>query len=303
MKDVLAHKSVLLKEVLEYLNPKSGEVFVDGTANGGGHTMAIAEKLAPDGKVIAIEWDSKICEDLERKVQSVKFKENIKIVNDSYANLENILNQLKIEKVDGVLLDLGFSSVHVDISGRGFSFQKDEPLDMRYNTSEGETAAEIVNSWPEKDLADIIYEFGEEKFSRQIAKKIVEERRKKRILTTFELVDIIRGAVPAFYRNTKINCATRTFQALRIAVNRELENIKTVLPQIIDVLNEGGKVAIISFHSLEDRIIKNFFRDKAKEGVLKIINKKPIISGYEESNENPRARSAKLRIAEKIPHP
>lgn len=294
------HKSVLLNEVIEYLYPQPGQIFVDGTANGGGHTMAIAEKIAPNGKVIAIEWDGEIARELELKVQSSKLKENIRVINDSYANLKNILDSLQIEKIDGIVLDLGFSSAHLEESGRGFSFQKDEPLDMRYNTESGETVAEIVNSYNEKDLADIIYKYGEERFSRQIAKRIIEERRKKRILTTFELVEVVRSAVPTFYRKGKINCATKTFQALRIAVNREFENIESVLPQIAEVLNQGGRAAIISFHSLEDRIIKNFFRNKAKEGILKLITKKPIIAGEEELKENPRARSAKLRIAEKI---
>lgn len=300
----MEHKSVLLNEIIEYLNPKPGEVFADGTANGGGHTMAIAEMIAPDGKVIAIEWDREIANNLELKVNSpaggLKFKNNIKVVNDSYANLKDILRKENIKKIDGIVLDLGFSSVHLEESGRGFSFQKDEPLDMRYDTGEGETAAEIVNSYNEKDLADIIYKYGEEGFSRQIAKKIVEERKKKRILTTFELVEVVRSAVPAFYRKRRISCATKTFQALRIAVNGELENIENVLPQIVEVLNQGGKIAIISFHSLEDRIIKNFFRNKAKEDLLKIITKKPIVASDEELKKNPRARSAKLRVAEKV---
>lgn len=295
------HKPVLLNEIIEYLNPQSGEVFVDGTANGGGHTMAIAEKVSPDGKVVAIEWDKEIFTELKVKSEEGKEKSMIIAVNDSYANLKNILSELKIEKVDGILLDLGFSSVHIDVSGRGFSFQKDEPLDMRYNIGEGETAAEIVNSYSEKDLADILYKYGEERFSRQISRRITEERKKKRILTTFELVRVIESAVPIFYRKAgKINCATRTFQALRIVVNNELENLENVLPQIVEVLNQGGKVAIISFHSLEDRIVKNFFRDKSKEGFLKIITKKPIIAGEKEIENNPRSRSAKLRIAIKV---
>ena len=303
----MAHKSVLLKEVIEYLNPRPGQVFVDGTANGGGPTMAIAEKVALDGKVIAIEWDSELARELELKFQVLSFKNNVIVANDSYANLKNILNELKVEKIDGVVLDLGFSSSHLEGSGRGFSVQKDEPLDMRYNIKDGRAAAEIVNSYNEQELADILYKYGEERFSRQIAKKITEERKKKRILTTFDLVMVIEKAVPAFYRKGrayrqagKINCATRTFQALRIAVNRELENLENVLPQIVEVLNQNGKVAIISFHSLEDRIVKNFFRDKSREGFLKIITKKPIIAGEEEIKNNPRSRSAKLRVAMKI---
>lgn len=295
----MIHKPVLLKEIIEYLNPQPGKIFVDGTANGGGHTRAIAEKVAPYGKVIAIEWDKDIYNKLKTDIENFEYKDNVVAVNDNYANLKNILSELKVEKADGVLLDLGFSSVHVDISGRGFSFQKDEPLDMRYNQDQAVTAYEIVNSWPEGEIGIILRDYGEERFWRRIAKAIYDERKKEKINTTGRLVDVIRGAVPGFYRNGKINCATRTFQALRIAVNRELENIENVLPQIIEVLNSKGVVAIISFHSLEDRIVKNFFKEKARDGVLEIITKKPVVAGDEEAKDNPRSRSAKLRIAVK----
>jgi len=294
------HIPVLLKEVMDGLNPKPGETMIDGTANGGGHTRAIADKLAPDGRVISIEWDTEIFKKLKSDIENSEYKDRVVAVNDNYANLKNILSELEVEKADGVLLDLGFSSVHVDISGRGFSFQKDEPLDMRYNQDQAVTSYEIVSSWPELEIAEILKKYGEERFAYRIAKAICENRKREKIGTTLQLVDVVRGAVPAFYRKGKINCATRTFQALRIAVNGELDNIENVLPQIIDVLNSGGRIAIISFHSLEDRIIKNFFRDKSKEGLLKIITKKPITAAKEEAFENPRARSAKLRVAVKI---
>lgn len=294
------HIPVLLKEVMDGLDPKPGETMIDGTANGGGHTRAIADRVAPDGKVVSIEWDKEIFKKLKSDIENSEYRDRVVAVNDNYANLKNILSGLEVEKADGVLLDLGFSSVHVDISGRGFSFQKDEPLDMRYNQDQAVTAYEIVNSWPELEIAEILKKYGEERFAYRIAKSICENRKREKIGTTLQLVDVVRGAVPAFYRKGKINCATRTFQALRIAVNGELDNIENVLPQMIDVLSSGGRIAIISFHSLEDRIIKNFFRDKSKEGLLKIITKKPITAAKEEAFENPRARSAKLRVAVKI---
>lgn len=296
----MTHKPVLLKEIIEYLDPKPGKIFVDGTANGGGHVRAVADRVMPSGKVIAIEWDKDIYQKLKTDIENSEYRNNVIVVNDNYANLKNILSELKIDQADGVLLDLGFSSIHVDISGRGFSFQKEEPLDMRYNQDQAVTAYEIVNSWPEEEIGKILRDYGEERFWRRIAKAIYEERKREKISTTERLVDVIRGAVPGFYRNGKINCATRTFQALRIAVNREFENIENVLPQIVEVLNAGGRVAIISFHSLEDRIIKYFFRDMAKEGKLEILTKKPIVAGEEEERENPRSRSAKLRVAMKI---
>ena len=294
----------MLNEIIEYLNPQSGQVFVDGTANGGGHTFAITERVVPNGKVVAIEWDAEIASNLELKVKSSKLKENIKVVNDNYVNLKDILESLKIEKIDGMVLDLGFSSLHLESSGRGFSFQKDEPLDMRYAQDQELTAYEIVNGWPEEDIARILRDYGEERFAYRIAKTIYDQRKREKIATTNDLVKVVEMAVPAFYKRGKINCATRTFQALRIAVNRELDNIEKVLPQIVEALNSKGKIAVISFHSLEDRIIKNFFREKAKEesagGRIKIITKKPIIASEDEMRENPCSRSAKLRVAEKI---
>lgn len=299
----MIHKSVLLKEIVEYLQPKPGKIFVDGTANGGGHTFAIAEKVAPSGKVVAIEWDKDIFENLKNRVEGSEFKNNIIVANDNYANLKDILSQNGIAGIDGIVLDLGFSSLHLESSGRGFSFQKDEPLDMRYSQGQELTAYKIVNSWPEEDIARILRDYGEERFSYKIAKAIYDQRKREKISNTNDLVKVIEGAVPGFYRRGRIHCATRTFQALRIAVNGELDNVERVLPQIVENLNSGGKVTIISFHSLEDRIVKNFFKDKAKEGKLKIITKKPIVASEEEMKENPRSRSAKLRVAEKIPHP
>lgn len=296
----MIHKTVMLKEVIEYLDPKQGQMFVDGTANGGGHTFALAEKVVPDGKVIAIEWDKDIFDNLKNKVEGSEFKNNISVANDNYANLKDIISQNGVNNIDGMVLDLGFSSLHLESSGRGFSFQKDEPLDMRYSQGQELTAYGIVNGWSEEDIARILRDYGEERFSYKIAKTIHDQRKREKISTTNDLVKVIERAVPAFYRRGKIHCATRTFQALRIAVNGELDNVERVLPQIVEALKSGGRVAIISFHSLEDRIVKNFFKDDAKEGKLKIITKKPIVASDEEMKENPRSRSAKLRVAEKI---
>jgi len=307
------HTPVLLKEAIEILNPQKGEFFIDGTIGSGGHSEAILGKIGPSGKLLGIDWDEKAIESL--KVQKFKNSENIILVNGNYADLMKILEKEKLGKTNGLIVDLGFSSEQLG-GGRGFSFMKDEPLIMRYS-NKGLTAAEIINSFSEKDLADIFWKYGEERFSRQIAKKIIEERKKGRILTTFELVEIIKKAVPKFYERGRLHPATRVFQALRIYVNRELENLEILLKNIPEILktkgraphinnlqsekgdlNEGlcgGRVAIISFHSLEDRLVKNYFRQMAKEGYVEILTKKPITPTKEEVKNNPRSRSAKMR--------
>ena len=288
------HVPVLLKEVVEILNPMPGEFFIDGTAGSGGHSAAILEKIGASGKLLAIDWDEKAIERL--KDGKLKNSENAILVRGNYADLPEILekNNLNLSGADGLLIDLGMSSDQLEHSGRGFSFLRNEPLDMRYG-GEGLTAAEAVNSFSEKDLADIFWKYGEEKFSRQIAKKICEERKKKRILTTFELVDIIRRAVPRNYEKGRLHPATRVFQALRIYVNAELQNLEKLLKNLGRILRPEGRAAIISFHSLEDRLVKNYFRALAKEGRAELLTKKPIKPTEEEIRINPRSRSAKLR--------
>ena len=294
----MVHKPVLLKEILEVFNPQVGDLFIDGTANGGGHTLALWAGVKPTGKILAIDKDSSIVENLKSKVEKEGL--NIRVVADSYANLKNIVDQEEFGKVSGILLDLGYSSYHVDLSGRGFSFQKDEPLIMRYESDikagEDLTAYEVVNSFSESDIADILYKYGEERASRKIAKRIVLKRREKKIETSSELAEVILGAFGK--RHSKIHPATKSFQALRIFVNDELGDIEKVLPQMHEILKVGGKVAIISFHSLEDRIVKTFFKNNKDK--FKIITKKPIVAEREEVLENKRARSAKLRIVEKL---
>jgi len=284
----MSHIPVLKEEVLEYLNIESNGNYIDGTAGFGGHTEAILEKNAPDGKVLGIEWDTTVYEKLKEKKH-----ERLILVNDSYRNLEKIVEDNRFDKVNGILLDLGFSSWHIDASERGFTFRKDELLDMRFNQSEDLMAYEIINGWPREEIEKILLTFGEERFARDIARSIIDHRKKEKIKTTFQLAEVVKVGVPRRFHFDRIHPATKTFQALRIVVNRELESINQVLPQALEVLKKKGIIAIISFHSLEDRIVKNFFRDNEKNNKLKVLTKKPIIAQEEEVNRNQRARSAK----------
>lgn len=321
------HKAVLLGEAIENLNLKGGAVVVDATFGAGGHASEILKKIGNNGTLIAIDVDAEA-------IEKLKTAKNIVAVNDNFANLGKILEELKIEKVDAILADLGISSDQLENEKYGLSFQKEAPLDMRLDKKSKLTAWIIVNKYEPKDLEKIIKEFGEERFARNIAKKIIGYRKVKNIETTTELTCLIKGAVPERYRKGKIHPATRTFQALRIAVNKELENLEKFIPLAIEALSSEGRLAIISFHSLEDRIVKNMFRKNAggcicpkdfpicvcgrgdtrihpvksaKGGPaprefnrVRIITKKPIIPGAEEISANPRSRSAKLRVCEKI---
>src|SRR3990167_6003681 len=308
------HKPVLLKEVVEYLDPKPGDQIIDATLDGGGHTLAIAERVAPSGKVLGIELDPVLFKETSFKFQASGFK-NVILVNDSYTNIENIVREHNF-RPKGILFDLGLSSWHYERSGRGFSFRKDEPLDMRYNAyrevkSKNEkvkTAAEIVNTYSKEELEKIIKEYGEEQFAESIAKNIVHARRREPILTTSGLVEVIGESVPFWYKKRKIHFATKTFQALRIEVNAELKNVEKGVSSAIDVLEpacpeqgrRGGRLAVISFHGLEDKIVRELFKKKAKEGVVRWVVKGTIKPSWEEQKANPRSRSAKLKIAEKL---
>jgi len=291
------HVPVLLKEVIEYLDPHAGENFIDCTLGFAGHSKAILEKNGPSGKVLGIEWDE---EKLKTKNEKLKTEERLIVVNDSYANLKEIVGRENFQPVNGILLDLGMSSWDLEESGRGFSFQKDEPLDMRYSKNQDLTAQEIINKWPEQKLAEIFRDYGQERFARNIAKKVVDIRHQQPIETTFQLVEAIRKGFPRGYRFGKGHFATKTFQALRIAVNDELGNLRSVLPQAIEVLAKGGRLAVISFHSLEDRVVKNFFKEEQQKNTIKILTKKPLAPSLAETQKNPRARSAKLRAAVKL---
>jgi len=281
------HIPVLKKEVLQYLNPKPNENFIDCTISEGGHTYSILEKTKPNGKVLGIELDKDIFDKL-----SLLQIDRLVLTNDSYVNLKEIVKKSKFTSINGILFDLGMSSWHLEESGRGFTFLKDEPLDMRYNLESDLTAEEIVNNYSQEKIEKILKEYGEERFAKRIAKRIIQTRFKK-IKSTFQLVEIIKRAVPG--KRTKIHPATRTFQALRIAVNDELNNLEKVLFRAVEVLEKGGRIVIISFHSLEDRIVKNFFKDSS----LKVLTKKPVIPSEEEIKINRRSRSAKLRAATK----
>lgn len=300
----MIHTAVLKKEVLEYLNPKPNENFVDCTIGEGGHSEDILAKNGPEGKVLGIDLDPQ--QIVASQWLHVQFKDRIILVNDSYANLKEIVERKEFKQVNGILLDLGMSSAQLVRAQKGFSFQVDQGLDMRYNDEANYlTAEKIINEWSEEKIAGILKDYGEEKFARQIAKKIIEQRKQGRIKTTFGLIEIVKEATPSAYWTTRrrvpqIHYATRTFQALRIAVNDELENIKKVLPDVISVLASGGRIAVISFHSLEDRIVKNFLASESKKGIIKILTKKPVTAGLDELGKNPRARSAKLRVAVKI---
>jgi len=265
------HIPVLQKEVLQYLNPKPNENFIDATCGEAGHTLAILEKTSPNGKILGIELDLELYQKLPRFHLG---KRGI-LVNDSYSNLKEIVERENFKKVSGILFDLGLSSWHLEESKRGFSFLRNEPLDMRYNFQNSLTAEKIINQWPEEKIGKILKEYGEEKFARRIAKEIIKARKVKPIKSTLQLVEVIRRAISPKYRFGRIHFATRTFQALRIAVNDELENLKKVLPQALEILESGGRLVVISFHSLEDRIVKNFYRSRASID-LKILTKKPV---------------------------
>ena len=309
------HKSVLLREAVEGLNLKKGAVVVDATLGGGGHSVEILEKIGENGKLIAIDVDDEAIKMFSSEFNNRKPGAGNFLVRDNFVNLKSILGGLGVETVDAVLADLGFSSDQLEDSKRGISFLKDSPLDMRLSLNTEITAKEIVNSYEQNELESILKVYGEEKFARAIARKIVERRKNKTIETTLELAEIIRSAVPESYRHRKISPETKTFQAIRIEVNRELENLKKFIPQAIDILASGGRLGIITFHSLEDRIVKNMFRENARgcicprdfpecrcthKSKVKIITRKPIVPDEREIKKNPRARSAKLRICEKM---
>jgi len=288
-----SHIPVLQKETIKYLDPKPNENFIDCTIGEAGHTAAILERNQPNGKVIGIDWSPEAIKNCGLKLKN--FKERIILVCDSFVNLEEIIKKQGSLTISGILLDLGFSSWHLEKSEKGFSFQKREPMDMRYNPQNQLTAEKILNYWSKPEIEKILREYGQEQFSEKISKEICESRILKTIKTTFQLIEIIQKATPFWYQRKKIHPATRTFQALRIAVNDELNNLEKVLPQILKILKPGGKLAVISFHSLEDKIVKNFLKKSAYD--IKILTKKPITPTEEEIKINPRSRSAKLRTA------
>lgn len=306
------HKSVLLNECIEGLNIKKEGIYVDGTLGGGGHSYEILRKLSPNGRLIGIDRDKDALNAASKKLNEFN---NFTTVHDNHANILEILKKLGIQGVDGILLDLGVSSYQLDEASRGFSYMNDAPLDMRMNREDKISAYEVVNNYSEEKLSRIFFDYGEERYSKSIAKKICKVREENKISTTLELVEVIKKAMPGSALNEKQHPAKRVFQAIRIEVNEELTKLKQAVEDSIKALNNGGRLAIITFHSLEDKIVKHTYEDMQGRCTCpkdfpvcvcnyisygRIVNKKPIISNEEELKENPRARSAKLRIFERI---
>lgn len=302
---------------MEYLNPRQGQNFIDCTLGGAGYTMEIAKMTGPRGKVLAIDLDKMAVDNAKRIIEKYKYK-NIILANDNFKNLSKIVEKYfgdeESAKFHGIVFDLGLSSAQLQDRDRGFSFQLDAPLNMAFGETAGETTERIVNNRRAEELERIFKEYGEERFAKRIARKIVEERKLKSIKTTGQIVEIIKSALPKKYLFARIHPATRVFQALRIATNKELENLEQALPQAMDLLAPKGRIAVVSYHSLEDRIVKNFFRTESRDCVcppnypacrchhtarLKILTPRVVRASEEEVLNNPRARSAKLRVAEK----
>lgn len=291
---VYKHVPVMLAEILEYLNPLAGHCYIDCTLGGAGYTMALADKVGPTGKVLGIDLDETAFNNAYRQISEKKL-ENIVLVNDNFKNLKTIVAENFPGKVDGVVFDLGLSSAQLDDETRGFSFKGDRPLDMAFGPKNSRSTTDIINEYSLLELTEIFREYGEERRAYQIAKEIVASRKQKRLETTSDLISVIEKAVP-FRHYSKINPATKIFQALRMETNEELAVLKEVLPKAIDILKPGGRLVVVSFHSGEDRIVKRFLKDNPE---VKVLTKRPIIAQEEETETNPRARSAKLRAAEK----
>lgn len=305
------HKPVLLDECMEVLNIRPGGVYVDGTLGRAGHSREIARRLTV-GRLICIDQDMAAIEAAEERL--APWRDRVTLVHGNFSGLADILRQAGVSGVDGALFDLGVSSPQLDDASRGFSYMQDAPLDMRMDAAVALTAREVVNTWSPEELRRILYEYGEERYAPAIARAIVRAREEKPVETTLELADIIRGAMPPAALREKQHPAKRTFQAVRIAVNGELDVLPPMLKAAVESLNPGGRLAVITFHSLEDRIVKRTMRDMArgctcppefpvcvcgKKPMLRLVTRRPIVPGTEELSENPRARSAKLRAAEK----
>lgn len=307
------HVPIMLKEVMEGLNIKPNGIYVDATLGGAGHSIEIVKRLSDTGRLIGIDQDEAAIKAANEKLSN--FKNRVTIVRSNYSEIVAILQGLKIEQVDGILLDLGVSSYQLDTKERGFSYKVDAPLDMRMDTREAKTAKDIVNNYSFEELAKIIREYGEEKFASKIADRIIEYRKTKPVETTGELVEIIKSAIPAKFRITGGHPAKRTFQAIRIELNRELSVLEDTLDDMIDLLSDGGRIAIITFHSLEDRIVKNIFKKAenpctcpknlpicacGKKSKGRILTGKPVLPKEEEIKLNKRSKSSKLRIFERM---
>ena len=307
------HVSVLFDECMEGLNIKPDGIYVDGTLGGGGHSSGICERLGPNGTLIGIDRDQDALNAASKRLE--KYNCNKIFVQSNYSDIAQVLEELEIDEIDGALLDLGVSSFQLDNPERGFSYMNDAPLDMRMSQDDSFTAADVVNDYDKKELTNIISKYGEERWASRIADFIVKARAEKPLESTFELVDVIKAAIPASARRTGPHPAKRTFQAIRIEVNDELGQLERAVEEFCDVLAPKGRLCIITFHSLEDRIVKDIFNQRAnpctcpkefpvcvcgKKADIKKITGKPIVSSDEELEDNPRARSAKLRVAQKL---
>ena len=306
------HRSVLLWECIDALNIKPHGIYLDGTLGGAGHSGQIAQRLTT-GRLIGVDRDTVALEAAKERL--APWMDRVTLVHDNFANLSSILNRLGLDRIDGMLFDLGVSSPQLDDGSRGFSYMADAPLDMRMNRDDSLTASDVVNGWPREELRRILFDYGEERYAPLIAAAIERRREEKKIETTLELVDVIRSAMPAQALREKQHPAKRSFQAIRIAVNDELGSVERMLADAMDRLNPGGRLAVITFHSLEDRIVKNAMNQASKgctcppefpvcvcggKPKVKVLTRKPIVSGQTELEENPRARSAKLRVAERV---
>lgn len=307
------HKSVLLEEVIEHLNIRPDGIYVDGTLGGAGHALEVVKRLGPGGRLIGIDQDADALTAASERLKD--YKEEVTIIRSNYCEMRQELQRLGISRVNGILLDLGVSSFQLDTPKRGFTYmQEDAPLDMRMDQRNQQTAGDIVNGYSERELCRIIRDFGEERFAKNIARHIVSEREKKPIETTGELTRIIRDSIPKKMQATGGHPAKRTFQAIRIELNRELEVLENTLDEMIDLLDEEGRICVITFHSLEDRIVKNIFKKNenpctcpkefpvcvcGKQSRGRVVTRKPILPGEAELEENTRSKSAKLRVFEK----
>lgn len=306
----MKHQPVLLNETIDYIAGNPDGLYVDCTLGGGGHTRALLSRLSQKGRLLAIDRDEVIM----ARTRETLDHPGLEFIHGDFRNLFDLINPNDIGKVDGIMIDLGVSSFQLDTPERGFSFHEDAVLDMRMDTTQALSARDIVNSYSEQELSEIIFRFGEERYARSIARALIKRRQDQEIKTTLELVDIIKSAVPGKYRREK-HPARRTFQALRMAVNEELEAVSQVLPQAVQILQTGGRLGVITFHSLEDRIVKRFMQEKSRECVcppgmpvctcnhqaeLKVLTRRAVVPGDEECADNPRARSAKLRVAQKL---
>lgn len=303
------HRSVLLEETVSSLNIKPDGIYVDGTLGGGGHSLEICKQLSDKGRLIGIDQDDVAIAAATQRLK--EYESKVTIIRNNYCNIKQCLNEIGIEKVDGIILDLGVSSYQLDTVERGFTYREDAPLDMRMDRRQAYTAKDIVNEYSEMELYRIIRDYGEDRFAKNIAKHIVQARAKKPIETTNELTEIIKNAIPAKVRKTGGHPAKRTFQAIRIELNKELEVLENTLDEMIDLLKEGGHLSIITFHSLEDRIVKSNFRKNenpcicppefpmcvcGKKSKGRVVTRKPILPSEKELEENSRSKSAKLRV-------